>query len=78
MATRKSQVETNCLDDARTFAEDLPETTETALFAYQPEALSEPQRARFEDLYKKNAGFKRIVQDMRKDRKWLAPQYGLK
>lgn len=78
MASRKTQIETNCLDDARAFAADLPETTETALFAYQPEALSEPLRARLGDLYKKNPSFKRIVEDMRKDRKWLAPQYGLK
>jgi hypothetical protein len=78
MASRKTQVETNCLDDARAFAADFPETAETALFAYEPEALSEPVRARLEDLFAHNAGFKRIVEDMRKDRKWLAPQYGLK
>jgi hypothetical protein len=78
MATRKIQVETNCLDDARAFAEDLPETTETALFAYQPEALSKAARARLADLFERSSDFKRIVEDMRRDRKWLAPQYGLK
>ena len=78
MATRKVQVETNCLDDARIFAEDLPETTETALFAYKPDALSAPARARLTDLFERSPDYKRIVEDMRRDRKWLAPQYGLK
>lgn len=78
MATRKTQSETNCLDDARTFAEVLPETTEMALFAYKPEALSEELRARLADLFEHSSDFKRIVEDMRRDRKWLAPQYGLK
>jgi predicted component of type VI protein secretion system len=75
---RKEAADTDCLRDARAFAEGFPETTETALFAYQPDALSESVRARLSDLFEHNAGFQRIVQDMRKDRKWLAPQYGLK
>jgi hypothetical protein len=78
MVPGKAQAEPNCLEEARAFAADLPEPMETALFAYQPGSLSEPVRAHFDNLFKENPKFKRIVQDMRKDRKWLAPQYGLK
>ena len=75
---RKEDADTDCLRDALAFTADFPETTETALFAYQPDSLSESVRARLSDLFEHNDGFRRIVLDMRKDRKWLAPQYGLK
>lgn len=77
-ATRKASIETNCLDDARAFAVSLPEPAETALFAYQPEALSREALARLTGLLERSSDYKRIVEDMRRDRKWLAPQYGLK
>lgn len=77
-APKKSQnAKTHCLKEARSFSQEFPETTETALFAYSPEALSEQQKLHLDQLYEGNASYKRIVDRMRKDRKWLAPQYGL-
>lgn len=76
--TKKSQnSQIHCLQEARAFSQKLPETTETALFAYAPDTLDEGQKHQLEELYRQDDGYRRIVDRMRKDRKWLAPQYGL-
>lgn len=76
-AKKTQTAKTHCLKEARAFTQHFPETTETALFAYSPEALSEQQKLQLDQLYEGNANYKRIVDRMRKDRKWLAPQFGL-
>lgn len=54
-----------------------PETHETALFAYRPEQLKPERRREIEALFNNNASFKKVVESARKNREWLAPQYGL-
>jgi hypothetical protein len=54
-----------------------PETHETALFAYRPEQLKPKRRREIETLFNNNASFKNVVESARKNREWLAPQYGL-
>ncbi len=54
-----------------------PETHETALFAYRPEQLKPERRREIEVLFNNNASFKKVVDSARKNREWLAPQYGL-
>lgn len=54
-----------------------PETHETALFAYRPEQLKPERLREIEALFNNNASFKKVVESARKNREWLAPQYGL-
>lgn len=54
-----------------------PEPHETALFAYRPEQLNHERRREIEALFNNNASFKKVVESTRKNREWLAPQYGL-
>lgn len=67
----------NCLKDAREFSRGFPDTTDTALFAFDPDALEESLRQQLKALYETNAGYKRVVDRMRDERRWVAPQYGL-
>lgn len=56
---------------------ELPEPVKSAMFVYAPERLSEDERAELGKLYNGSEEFRQIVESLNRDRRWLAPQYGL-
>lgn len=74
---RRNKSQTHCLQDAEASSKDFPDTAKTALFAFKPETLEKNEREELERLFESSAVYRRVVEGMRDDRKWLAPQYGM-
>lgn len=54
-----------------------PETHLSAMYAFCPERLSPVQFKHIDSLFNESALFRKMIEGTRRDREWLAPQYGL-
>lgn len=58
-------------------SEEFPDTLKSAYFAYAPSELEEGELRSLQALFEANEAYAQMIAGMRRDRQWLAPQFGL-